>query len=387
MSLKCGIVGLPNVGKSTLFSALTHREVPAENYPFCTIDPHKAMVPVPDPRLNRIADWIHPQKVIPNYMEFVDIAGLVKGAHLGEGLGNQFLSHIRESHALIHVLRCFEDDQIVHVEGHVNPIRDMETINTELILSDLQSLENFLQKKKKTFKNHQNHIQQKQKEEKLLTQLQEHLSQSLPARSFFAPLLKETDSSSKKDTGLEELLKEMPSLLTAKPVLYLCNLKEPPLHSQLPSKTEEFKALQQVKERAQKENHQILSLCGTLEAEISQLPKEEQEEFLKDLGLKEPSLNRLIRAAYQLLGLQTFFTAGPKEVRAWTMKSGTKAPQAAGLIHSDFEKGFIRAEVYRAEDLFRYHDEKKIRAAGLYRSEGKDYEIQDGDVVLFRFNV
>ena len=391
MSLKCGMIGLPNVGKSTLFSALTKIQVPSENYPFCTIDPHKAIVKVPDSRLTEIARVFKPSKAIPASMEFVDIAGLVKGAHRGEGLGNQFLSHIRESHALIHILRCFEDPKITHVNGKVDPLNDMDVVNTELILSDLQSIESYLKKQKKLFlKKTSSEMKAAKAEEKLLLALEKHLSEGFSARSFFMKN-RSADKNEDKSKNKEKLfeLREL-HLLSLKPVLYICNVGEKSVGNFQNSEdsSNENSLIRRVRKKVEKEGHKILSLCGSLELELSQLEEdEERREFLNDLGFKEPSLDRLIRLSYQLLGLETFFTAGPKEVRAWTMRKETKAPQAGGLIHSDFEKGFIRAEVYSFEDFFRYKEEKLIRAAGLYRSEGKDYTLKDGDIVLFRFNV
>lgn len=381
MGLKCGIIGLPNVGKSTLFKALTRVKVPIENYAFCTIDPHKAIVRVPDVRLNQISDRIQPERVIPTSMELVDIAGLVKGAHKGEGLGNQFLSHIREASALIHVLRCFDDPKITHVSNRVHPVEDMEIIQMELILSDLQSIENFL-KKKKTLREK---FEQELKEE-ILEPLMSHLSSGKMAKSFF-------DLDQKK--GQENLKKvQFLHLLTLKPVLYLCNLGEKGAFSSGEVQKKSLKAFQnpylEALEKKIKETDgegKVLSLCASLEAEMSELSLEDQKEFFKELSLTEPGLNRLIRKAYDLLGLETFFTAGPKEVRAWTMKKGTTALKAGGLIHTDFEKGFIRAEVFHCEDLFRYKEEKQIRAKGLYRIEGRDYIVKDGDILFFRFNV
>lgn len=387
MSLKCGIIGLPNVGKSTLFKALTKVEVPIENYAFCTIDPHKAIVKVPDSRLDRISKILRSQRAIPTSMEFVDIAGLVQGAHRGEGLGNQFLSHIREAHALIHVLRCFDDPKITHVSHRVNPVEDMEIVKMELILSDLQSVENFLKKKSSPQKKDSKISDQKVKKE-ILEPLIQHLSSGKSAKSFFR-------LNPKKEKENLRKIQFLP-LLTLKPVLYLCNLGERKTLSVQSENLEEpsveklenpyfdeiSKKLKEVDEESK-----ILNLCASLEAEISELNLEDQAAFLKDLNVKEPGLSRLIRESYALLGLETFFTAGPKEVRAWTIRKGTTALKAGGFIHTDFEKGFIRAEVFHCEDLFRYKEEKQIRAKGLYRLEGKDYKVKDGDILFFRFNV
>lgn len=362
MSLQCGIVGLPNVGKSTLFNALTCAKAEAANYPFCTIDPNVGVVAIPDPRLNQIAELLHPQKVIPTSMEFVDIAGLVAGASEGEGLGNQFLANIRETNAIIHVVRCFEDDNVVHVSGSIDPDRDIEIINTELMLADLSSIEKKVKKVEKIASQ-----DKKNKEEyDLYKKIYDTLKEGQPARSISI-------------TSNELELYEHLQLLSAKPTLYICNISE--------NGSEDSPHVNKVKMRAKKENNEVIVLSCGLEAEISQLPPAERSEFLSSLGLKEPALNRLILAAYKLLGLQTFFTAGEKEVRAWTIRKNIKAPQAAGTIHSDFERGFIRAEIYHCLDLFRLKSETAIKEAGLLRLEGKDYVMQDGDVCFFRFNV
>ncbi|RME16428.1 MAG: redox-regulated ATPase YchF [Bdellovibrio sp.] len=363
MGLKCGIVGLPNVGKSTLFNALTAAKAESANYPFCTIEPNVGVVTVPDPRQEKIAQYIKPQKIVPTTIEFVDIAGLVKGASQGEGLGNQFLSNIRETDAIVQVVRCFEDPNVVHVAGKVDPLSDILTINTELLLADLETVTKRYTKIEKVARTSND---KKLKEEKVfLEKLLQALNQEKPASSVELeeheiPLFK----------GLH--------LLTAKPMLYVCNVSEAEYSHGKPGPY-----TQKVFDYAQKQGQQSLSICSALEAEIAQLPPEEQKEFYSD----EPGLHRLIRTSYALLNLITFFTAGEKEVRAWTIKKGTKAPQAAGVIHSDFERGFIRAEVYHCEDLFQLKSEAAIKEAGKYRSEGKDYIVQDGDIMLFRFNV
>lgn len=351
MSLNIGIVGLPNAGKSTLFNALTACNVPAENFPFCTIDPATGVVAVPDLRLEKIAAIYQPQKVTPTTVEFVDIAGLVKNASQGEGLGNQFLSHIREVDAILHVVRCFEDPNVVHVSGKVDPREDIEIINMELALTDLETVSKTLAREEKQLKAGS---KETAKKTELLKKLKAALEKGEPVRQL--PLNDE------EQTLLQEL-----HLLTAKPMLYLANVAE-----------------------GQKEVAGIpepIPLCGKLEAELAQLKGEEKQEFLKAMGLKEPGLNRLIRAGYKLLNLITFFTAGPKECRAWTITKGTKAPQAAGKIHSDFERGFIRAEVMAYDDLVASGSEAGVKSAGKYRSEGKGYVLKDGDIVLFRFNV
>lgn len=364
MSLKCGIVGLPNVGKSTLFNALTKNEAEAANYPFCTIDPNVGIVTVPDSRLEKISSLVKTQKTIPAAIEFVDIAGLVKGASKGEGLGNQFLQHIRETNAIIHVVRCFDDSNIIHVEGSIDPIRDMDIINTELLLSDLESIEKRLQKIEKAAKSDKKLLP----ELETLKKINSTLEKGLPVRSM--------------DLSDEEtvLIKGF-SLLTIKPVLYACNVSEDDFTQ---GGNEWTKT---VEKRASEESNSTIVICSALEAEIAQLPDEEQKEFLETLGTEEPGLHRLIRNAYSLLNLQTYFTAGEKEVRAWTIRKDDKAPQAAGVIHTDFEKGFIRAETYHCSELFELENENAVKEAGRYRSEGKDYVVKDGDIILFRFNV
>lgn len=366
MALQVGIVGLPNVGKSTLFNALTSAKAEAANYPFCTIDPNVGVVAVPDPRLEKITQFIKPQNVIPTSMEFVDIAGLVAGAHKGEGLGNQFLSHIRQTDAIVHVVRCFDDANIIHVSGSVDPLRDMDVINTELMLADLDSVEKRIQRVEKLAKSGTD--KKAKLEFDAIKKVHEALSKGLPARSV---KLDEFEAPAVKDLHL----------LSAKPVLYACNVKE-----------EDFIAggnawVEAVKKRAAEEGNSAIMICSAMEAEIAQLPKEEQKEFLSSIGASEPGLTRLILEAYKLLGLYTYFTAGEKEVRAWTIKAGMKAPQAAGVIHTDFEKGFIRAETYHCEDLFNLKSESAVKEAGKYRLEGKEYTVKDGDILFFRFNV
>lgn len=344
MALNIGIVGLPNAGKSTIFNALTACQVPAENFPFCTIDPSTGVVEVPDLRLNKLVEFYKPQKTTPTTVEFVDIAGLVKNASQGEGLGNKFLSHIREVDAIAHVVRCFEDSNVVHVHGKVDPKEDIEVINTELALADLETVTKRLEKEEKTAKGGD-----KESLERIT-------------------LLKEYKRQLEKGQPVQEnQLKDL-SLLTAKPVLYIANVSEG-----------------QTVPKAMPPG--AIPLCGKLEAELAQLDEAEKKEFLQGMGLKEPGLHRLIRAGYQLLNLITFFTAGPKECRAWTITGGTKTPQAAGKIHSDFERGFIRAEVMAYADLAALGSEAVVKAAGKYRSEGKEYVVKDGDIILFRFNV
>jgi GTP-binding protein YchF len=363
MGFKCGIVGLPNVGKSTIFNALTQAEIPAENYPFCTIDPNVGVVPVPDPRLDKLAGIVKPQKVIPTTMEFVDIAGLVAGASKGEGLGNQFLANIRETDAIAHVVRCFENDDVAHVAGKVSPLDDIEVIDTELLLADMETVDKAVTKAERNAKSGDKDAVARLQ---LLQRLKSHLDQGLPVRTC------ELD---KED---RPLLREY-GLITAKPVMYLANVNDDGFQNNpLLNKLEEY---------ARAQDAQVVPLCAAMEAEIARLEEDEKQEFLADMGLDEPGLNRVIRAGYSLLDLQTFFTAGPKEARAWTVMTGATAPQAAGRIHTDFEKGFIRAEVVSYEDFVACNGEHGAKEAGKWRLEGKEYVMHEGDVVHFRFNV
>lgn len=364
--MKAGIVGLPNVGKSTLFNCLSNAKAQSANFPFCTIEPNIGMVNVPDPRLDKLAELVNPEKVVPATVEIVDIAGLVKGASKGEGLGNQFLGNIRECNAIIHVLRCFDNDNIVHVDGNVNPIRDKETIDIELQLKDLETVEKRLEKVKRTAKTGN---KEAQAEEQLLEKIKEQLLQAKSARTV-SPKNEE-----------EAALIESFQLITTKPVLYVCNVDEGAA-----AKGNAY--VEQVRELVREENAEVIVLAVATEADITELETyEERKMFLEDLGLEEPGASVLIRAAYKLLKQQTYFTAGVKEVRAWTINVGDTAPQAAGVIHTDFEKGFIRAEVIAYDDYVQYGTEAKVKEAGKFRVEGKEYIVKDGDVMHFRFNV
>ena len=363
MSVKCGIVGLPNVGKSTLFNALTEAGIAAENFPFCTIEPNSGIVPVPDQRLDKLAAIVNPRKVIPTTVEFTDIAGLVAGASKGEGLGNQFLANIRECDAVAHVVRCFEDSNVTHVSAHINPAADIETINTELALADLETVEKNLDRVIRVARSGDKDAR---RQAQLLEKVKAHLDQAKPVRTL--------DLYKEEQADLYFL-----HLLTAKPVLYIANVDE--------AGFDDNPHLDAVRQIAESEGAELVAICNKLEAEIAELDDDGKLEFLHDLGMTAPGLDRVIRAGYKLLGLQTFFTAGEKEVRAWTVGHGATAPEAAGAIHTDFEKGFIRAEVVSYHDFVGNSGEQGAKEAGKWRLEGRDYMVRDGDVIHFRFNV
>ena len=366
MPLNVGIVGLPNVGKSTIFNALTSAKAQAANYPFCTIDPNVGVVQVPDARMERIVKMVKPNSIVPTTMEFVDIAGIVEGASKGEGLGNQFLSHIRQTDAILHVVRCFADDEVIHVAGKVSPLDDIEVINTELLLADLDTVEKRVVKAEKAAKS-QSATAAAKTEFSAVQKLQTVLNAGKPAR------VADLDED-------EKIVARDLFLITMKPMLYVANVDEA-------GNAGGNAYTELVEKRAAEEGSEVVRICGAMEAEIAQLDPSERQEFLAEIGVDEPGLNRLIHAAYRLLGLITYFTSGVQEVRAWTIKRGTKAPGAAGVIHSDFERGFIKADAYHCDDLFTYGSEQAVKEKGLLKSEGKEYVVRDGDILFFKFNV